>query len=144
VLGRIASQSCSGTDALTGHPIQLAFDDRLLSTGPGTVTGSHLAPGFIDLQVNGFAGVDYNDPHTPHEEIGRSLRAKFAAGVSRLYATIGISIAPPTKKSPGCFTPDSTASSGFSSWLYSISMYCNALSAPVQTRQTVIMRPSDG
>jgi hypothetical protein len=35
---------------------------------------------------------------------------------------IGISIAPLTKKSPGRFTPDSTASSGFRSWLYSTSM----------------------
>jgi hypothetical protein len=57
---------------------------------------------------------------------------------------IGISIAQQTKKSPGCFTPDSTASSGFSSWLYSISMYCNALSPAGHTRQTVIMRRSDG
>ena len=42
---------------------------------------------------------------------------------------MAISIAPQTKKSPGCFTSDRTASSGFSSWLYSISMYRNALSA---------------
>jgi N-acetylglucosamine-6-phosphate deacetylase len=46
------------------------------------------APGFIDLQVNGFAGVDYNHPRTPHAEIARSLQAQFACGVTRLYPTV--------------------------------------------------------
>lgn len=49
---------------------------------------SWLAPGFIDVQVNGFAGVDYNDPRTTVEEIGRSLEAQFATGVTRLYPTV--------------------------------------------------------
>jgi N-acetylglucosamine-6-phosphate deacetylase len=42
----------------------------------------------VDLQVNGFAGVDYNDPRTPPETIVRSLRAQFASGVTRLYPTV--------------------------------------------------------
>jgi N-acetylglucosamine-6-phosphate deacetylase len=46
------------------------------------------SPGFVDLQVNGYAGVDYNHPHTTREEIERSLRAQFAAGVTRLYPTV--------------------------------------------------------
>jgi N-acetylglucosamine-6-phosphate deacetylase len=79
---------CCGTDALTGRSIELTFDTRILSSLPGTDTSSYLAPGLIDLQVNGFAGVDYSDPRTPHEEIGRSLRAQFAAGVSRLCPTV--------------------------------------------------------
>lgn len=51
-------------------------------------SGMYAAPGFIDLQVNGFAGVDYNCPTTPHEEIARSLRALFATGVTRFYPTV--------------------------------------------------------
>lgn len=50
--------------------------------------GAYRAAGFIDLQVNGFAGVDYNHPQTAHAEIARSLRAQFACGVTRLYPTV--------------------------------------------------------
>ena len=79
---------CSGASALTGLPIEVAFQDAVRSVTPSAETSDlYLAPGFIDLQVNGFAGVDYNHPLTPHEEIARSLRAQFAAGVTRLYPT---------------------------------------------------------
>ena len=47
-----------------------------------------LAPGWIDIQVNGYAGVDYNSPVTAHEQIARSLEMQFAAGVTRLYPTV--------------------------------------------------------
>ena len=47
-----------------------------------------IAPGFIDLQVNGYDGVDYNSPATRHEDIARSLRAQFACGVTRLLPTV--------------------------------------------------------
>jgi N-acetylglucosamine-6-phosphate deacetylase len=80
---------CSGTGALTGLPIRLEFRDTILSAAPSPETSDlYLAPGFIDLQVNGFAGVDYNHPSTSHEEIARSLRAQFATGVTRLYPTV--------------------------------------------------------
>src|ERR1017187_6221299 len=81
--------ACSGTCAIAGHPIQLAFQDAIHSVTPSSQPADlYLAPGFIDLQVNGFAGVDYNAPRTPHAEIARSLRAQFATGVTRLYATV--------------------------------------------------------
>ena len=51
-------------------------------------SGSYSSPGFVDLQVNGFAGVDYNDSRSSMEEIGRSLAAQFATGVTRLYPTV--------------------------------------------------------
>lgn len=47
-----------------------------------------LAPGLIDVQVNGFAGVDYNDPESPSSDIARSIRKMFAAGVTRFFATV--------------------------------------------------------
>ena len=50
--------------------------------------GSCLAPAFVDLQVNGFAGVDYNTPDTPHEAIARSIRVLFSTGVARFFPNV--------------------------------------------------------
>ncbi len=47
-----------------------------------------LSPGFIDLQVNGFAGVDYNDPQTKPEKLADSFRAMFKTGVTRFFPTV--------------------------------------------------------
>ncbi|MBV8832601.1 MAG: amidohydrolase family protein [Acidobacteriaceae bacterium] len=48
----------------------------------------YLASGFIDLQVNGFAGVDYNDPTSSHEAIAGSIRRMFTTGVTRFFPTV--------------------------------------------------------
>src|SRR5258706_11690916 len=80
---------CSGRDAITGQPVTVTFDSTILSVEPcADPDGLWLAPGFIDLQVNGFAGVDYNHPTTSHEEIARSVRVQVATGVTRLYPTV--------------------------------------------------------
>jgi len=48
--------------------------------------------GFIDLQVNGFAGVDFNSPpestQAAHEDIARAIRAVFSTGVTRFFPTV--------------------------------------------------------
>jgi N-acetylglucosamine-6-phosphate deacetylase len=51
-------------------------------------TEEFLAPGFIDLQVNGFAGVDYNDPDAEHDRIAQSIQAMFTTGVTRFFPTV--------------------------------------------------------
>ncbi len=51
-------------------------------------TDEFLTPGFIDLQVNGFAGVDYNDPASTSESIAASIRTMFTTGVTRCLPTI--------------------------------------------------------
>lgn len=47
-----------------------------------------LASGFIDLQVNGFAGIDYNDPLASHEAIAQSIAKMFMTGVTRFFPTV--------------------------------------------------------
>jgi N-acetylglucosamine-6-phosphate deacetylase len=45
-------------------------------------------PGFVDLQVNGFAGVDFNTPHQSSDRIRHALQAMRATGVTRCLPTL--------------------------------------------------------
>jgi N-acetylglucosamine-6-phosphate deacetylase len=45
-------------------------------------------PGFVDLQVNGFAGVDFNTPGCSTEQIGKALGAMRSTGVTRCLPTL--------------------------------------------------------
>jgi N-acetylglucosamine-6-phosphate deacetylase len=82
--------NCSGIDVFTGETIAVEFAETIADVRKVSNRGdvSYLAPGWIDIQVNGFAGVDYNRPDTPHAEIARSIRAMFATGVTRFYPTV--------------------------------------------------------
>jgi N-acetylglucosamine-6-phosphate deacetylase len=76
---------------LTATPIRLIEENgRILSVekAPDAETDLWIAPGLIDIQVNGFAGVDYNSPHTPLEDIARSIREMRATGVTRFCPTV--------------------------------------------------------
>ncbi|MCZ2078224.1 MAG: amidohydrolase family protein [Bryobacterales bacterium] len=59
--------------------------DHVIGNGS---THSYISAGWIDLQVNGFAGVDYNTPSTPHEEIARSIRILHSTGITRFLPTV--------------------------------------------------------
>jgi N-acetylglucosamine-6-phosphate deacetylase len=83
--------TCSGLDASSGTPVEVQFNQTITSVHPTSRAaggGPHIAPGWIDIQVNGFAGVDYNSPSTAHEEIARSMHVMFSAGVTRVYPTV--------------------------------------------------------
>jgi N-acetylglucosamine-6-phosphate deacetylase len=80
-----------GLDLSSAGAVVLSFERLILSVDPligATEDLPLLAPGFIDLQVNGFAGVDYNSPETPQEEIARSIRVLFSTGVTRFFPTV--------------------------------------------------------
>jgi N-acetylglucosamine-6-phosphate deacetylase len=44
--------------------------------------------GLMDLQVNGFKGVDFNDPATPGERVLEAIAAMRSVGVTRLLPTL--------------------------------------------------------
>ena len=83
---------CTGVNVFTGYPVEVRFADTITSVDDlvdaHALSDMYIAPGLIDLQINGFAGADYNDPATPLEMIGRSLQAQFATGVTRCFPTI--------------------------------------------------------
>ena len=94
--------TCSGRDVFGGAPVEVAFHETIEALSAPAAPGDlYLAPGWIDLQVNGFAGVDYNQPRTPPEDIARSIQALFATGVTRFYPTV-ITGAPATMEGALC------------------------------------------
>ncbi|MBI4907480.1 MAG: amidohydrolase family protein [Acidobacteria bacterium] len=79
-------------DAFTREPVEIRFDRAITGVDPLLAPpAEHLpfvAPGWIDLQVNGFAGADYCNPNCSLESIDHSLDVQFATGVTRILATV--------------------------------------------------------
>src|SRR5580658_3749855 len=81
--------NCIGIETFGGTPVRAIFDGEISAVEPvSDSSGLYIAPGFIDLQVNGFLGVDFNDPKCSLEQIARSIRGLFATGVTRFYPTV--------------------------------------------------------
>jgi N-acetylglucosamine-6-phosphate deacetylase len=83
------SGSLTGRDVATGHVVRVEFSDVIgqVTAGSGS-SDAYVAPGWVDLQVNGFAGVDFNRPDTPLSETARALEAVLATGTTRFYPTV--------------------------------------------------------
>ena len=47
-----------------------------------------LIPGLIDLQLNGYGGLDVNDPARPADELSELVRALWRQGVTTVFPTI--------------------------------------------------------
>lgn len=80
-----------GLSPADGEPIEVAVEGgRIAAVTPaeGVKPAQWIAPGLIDIQVNGFAGVDYNSPGTPLDEIARSIEVQRATGVARFFPTV--------------------------------------------------------
>ena len=81
--------NCIGIETFGGSPVRVTFDDRISAVEPVSDSGGlYVSPGFIDVQVNGFLGVDFNDPKCTMDQIAGSIRALFATGVTRFYPTV--------------------------------------------------------
>ena len=69
-----------------GAPVSAASGGWQGQEGGGVRRLTH--PGLLDLQVNGFAGVDFNDPATTVERVGEAIAAMRARGVTRFLPTL--------------------------------------------------------
>jgi N-acetylglucosamine-6-phosphate deacetylase len=82
---------CKGLNVFSGESIELEFDRGVTSVEPvlgQAALTAFVAPGFIDLQVNGFAGVDYNSATTAVEDIAASIRVLHSTGVTAFLPTV--------------------------------------------------------
>lgn len=86
----VSPSAVSGVHPETGRVVRIECrHGRIESVEPAEDrTDNFVSPGWIDLQVNGFAGIDYNDPASPAEEIGRSIEAQRTTGVARMCPTV--------------------------------------------------------
>lgn len=81
--------NCIGIDISTGSAVRVTFDRSITSVEPTKESSQVcISPGWIDIQVNGFMGVDYNNPSSGLDEIARSIRMLFSTGVTRFYPTV--------------------------------------------------------
>lgn len=82
---------CFGFDPSSGSYLAIEYNSVLTGIDTLIETPSdplYVAPAWIDLQVNGYAAVDYNSPVTPHEEIGRSIDVLHSTGTARFFPTV--------------------------------------------------------
>jgi N-acetylglucosamine-6-phosphate deacetylase len=70
--------------------VSVDFGETIRSVTPasGAPNDLWIAPGFVDIQVNGFAGVDFNRTDTTQEDIGRALDLILSTGVTRCLPTV--------------------------------------------------------
>jgi N-acetylglucosamine-6-phosphate deacetylase len=83
--------NCSGINVATGIPVTVEFDEIIREVRPGEDAGNDdlwIAPGFVDIQVNGFAGIDFNDPDATTEQISQALELILSTGVTRCLPTV--------------------------------------------------------
>ncbi len=85
------TQKCSGIDATSGALVEVSFDrwvQKVEFAAGQRGRARYLAPGFIDLQVNGYAGVDFCAPGASMRDIGRAIDAILATGTARIFPTV--------------------------------------------------------
>ncbi len=80
-----------GIDVSTGEPVELAFGGETIETR--TVLNStrdlpYLSPGWFDLQVNGWCGMDWNSDSLTPDEAEQMCSQLAASGTTRLLATV--------------------------------------------------------
>lgn len=77
-------------DLLTGDIRRFRLQgSRVLAVEEGREGGELLCgPGFLDLQCNGFAGIDFNHPDTTPEMVVQAIRATWRHGCTAVLPTV--------------------------------------------------------
>lgn len=83
--------TCTGFDIMSGTAVEVTYDRAIIGvehllTPPADRV--YVAPGWIDIQVNGFAGVDYCSHTASQEGIAHSIRELYSTGVTRFFPTV--------------------------------------------------------
>ena len=87
---KIAGVNITGCPIDSLHPVELLIEAGVITALQPAASPSSLwlAPGFIDLQVNGYGGIDFNNPATTTAQIAQAIRRLWATGVTHLLPTV--------------------------------------------------------
>ncbi|MFA5326514.1 MAG: amidohydrolase family protein [Prolixibacteraceae bacterium] len=81
-----------GIDYRTGKPIRISMASGLISEVEPSASDFDstlfVAPGLVDLQINGYNGIDLNEPDLEVENIERMTRHLWQQGVTTFFPTI--------------------------------------------------------
>jgi N-acetylglucosamine-6-phosphate deacetylase len=78
----------------TGKPVTIAIrDGRIREAAPRELSSPldelpYVAPGLVDLQINGYGGIDLNGPALSPEDVSSLVRSVWREGVTTLFPTI--------------------------------------------------------
>src|SRR4051794_33224520 len=80
-----------GRDLRSGQPIHVGWrDDKIVAIEPAADApkDTWIAPPLVDLQINGFAGVDFQQDNLKLEELLHAVEKLRAAGCTRFLLTL--------------------------------------------------------
>ncbi len=84
--------NCSGINVATGEYVAVEFGENIRSVTvreePAPEDALWIAPGFVDIQVNGFAGFDFNNHDVTVEEVATAIAMIISTGVTRCLPTV--------------------------------------------------------
>ena len=82
---------CSGINAETELPVTIEFGETIESINSvvdDIDDDLYLTAGFVDIQVNGFLGIDFNNPRVTVNEVHCAVNAMVETGVTRCLPTV--------------------------------------------------------
>ncbi len=86
----MGTNEITGLDPRSNRPIRLTAEDGVITRieEANVNTDLYLSAGFVDLQVNGYAGYDVNSTHISVETMAGLVRAMLAQGVTSFAPTL--------------------------------------------------------
>lgn len=77
----------------TGEPVSIEISDGKISgikPGQKSSEGPQLivAPGLVDIQINGYNGIDFSDPNLTSDDLSKVVQGLWEVGVTSILATV--------------------------------------------------------
>lgn len=88
-----SAQTIKGLLYSDGNPVSLSLDNGKITEvtslkNKGDVSETYVAPGLIDVQINGYVGVDFSGPDLTVEGVKKATKALWKAGVTSYFPTV--------------------------------------------------------